>query len=154
DQRVLDGSPDQDDEDDSQLVDATRRKPSSMAVTFRVRSGPGAAIMARLPRTELGTEFAVNGRYEPFRIAGRKPDSGVTPYTWWVRRQVCATARFVLPEKLEATKRVRLEPTGFEVSGSGPLALSFTAFVRRFPGGDPNDLIVTVALSNRSLEER
>jgi len=139
-----------DDDEGSDLVDATLLEPSSMAVTFRVRSGRGARLIARLPTREHGTGFAVNGRYETVTVKARKPEGQVQEYEWWVRRQVTGHAEFELPERLEGTDRVRLDPVEASMEGASPLTLRFEAYVRRFPGGQADDLIVTVALSNRT----
>lgn len=133
------------------LVDTTRRQASSMAVSFRLRSHDGLTIRAVLPRIEPGTEFAVNGRYESFDALGLNPETkAVSERTWWVRRPLTGEASFAVPVRLEPGTATRLKRVAQRFEGLGPLELEFTAFARRYPDGEPNDLIVTVVLANRT----
>ena len=139
------------DDNASELEDTTHRRPASMAISFRVRATPSAQLHARLPITEPGTPHPVNGRYERFTVRGRNPRSGdVRDYDWWVRRQVDGEAVFSLPASVEAGARLRLRPVRERFDGAENIRLEFRAYVRRFPGGEPHDLVVTVALTNRT----
>lgn len=140
-----------DDDVSSDFIDTTRRQASSMAVSFRVRSSDGSKLVVTLPEFEPGTALPVNGRYEEFTVEGRNPrDGSVKSYKWWVRRQVMGTATFELPRSVEPGERVSLRRISSSMHGEGPLGLEFSAFARRFAGSVPEDLVVTVVLSNRS----
>ena len=133
------------------MVDTTRRHASSMAISFRVRSASGSRLKASLPRTESRSGLALNGRYEKFSVKGLNPETGVVnDREWWVRRGVSGEAEFELPQTVPAgaVTQARRMSMSFEVPG--PLQLEFIAYVRRFPGGAENDLIVTVVLANRT----
>ena len=139
------------DDDPSELEDTTHRRPASMAISFRVHAGEKAALHVLLPATEPGTPHPVNGRYEQFAVKARNPKSNeVRDYEWWVRRQVAGEAVFRLPPSIEPGTRLRIRPTQARFDGAENIKLEFTAYVRRFPDGAPDDLIVTVALTNRT----
>lgn len=140
-----------DDSEPMELVDTSRRRPSTMAVSFRVSTGQDTRLLIELPDREPDTSFPVNGRYEPFQAIGRGPnDQEPKPFNWWVRRQVWGSVSFDVPTTLVAGQRHRLTPTRPSFSGLDPIALDFVVYARRFRGGASTDLVLTVALVNRS----
>ena len=158
-----------DEEDDAtrpeggfELADTTRRRASSMAVSFRVQVANETRLVVTLPSFEPQTPFPVNGRYEAFTVEGRTGLSETArKYAWWVRRQVSGSTTFELPTDVRSGERRRLVTMAEERTGASPLELEFSAIARRCPSREINDqsnsgsdLIVTVVLSNLSKTER
>lgn len=138
-------------ENAADFVDTTRRKASSMAVSFRVNVATRTHLTVSLPSVEPGTIFPVNGRYEPFKLSARYPDTGAERnFTWWVRRQLSGEAVFEVPSKIGAGDRLQLRRISEDFQNLGPLDIEFTAFARPFPGGSTGDIVITVVLSNRT----
>lgn len=144
------GRSDPTDDDVPDIVDTTRRRPSSMAVSFRLRKVDGATLEATLPDLEPGTNFPVNGRYEPFNAEALR-EGEARDYRWWVRRQLRGSDTFQLPGPVKPGVPVSLQVVDTTRSGDiGALDIRFHAFARQFPGGSEDDLIVTVVLSNHT----
>lgn len=140
-----------DETESGDFVDTTRRKASSMAVSFRVNVSAASELVVTLPDVEPGTLFPVNGRYEPFKVRARYPTSGEErDLTWWVRRQVSGKAVFEIPRELGPGERRRLRRLEQTLQNKGPVEIEFSAFARPFPGGDQGDLVITVVLANRT----
>lgn len=145
------GDAEDDDDVSSDFVDTTRRRASSMAVSFRLKAAGEPTLSVTLPPVEPATPFPVNGRYEEITVAGSNPrDGSVRTYKWWVRRQVSGHALFEVPTDIAQGERRRLAVAEAEFTGAEPISLEFSATARRFPGGTQNDLIITVVLSNRT----
>lgn len=140
-----------DETDSGDFVDTTRRKASSMAVSFRLNVSTATALTVTLPAVEPGTLFPVNGRYERFNVRARYPTSGEErDLSWWVRRQVSGKAVFEIPHDLKTGERRRLRCVEHTLQNAGPLEVEFSAFARQFPEGDQGDIVVTVVLANRT----
>jgi len=140
-----------DETDSADFVDTTRRKASSMAVSFRVNVSTSTELIVTLPEIEPGTLFPVNGRYEPFNVRARYPTTGEEgDLSWWVRRQMSGKAVFELPKDLEPGARRRLTCVEHSLDNAGPVELEFSAFARSFPGGTAGDAVITVVLANRT----
>lgn len=140
-----------DEADSADFVDTTRRKASSMAVSFRVNLAASTELVVTLPDVEPGTLFPVNGRYEPFNVRARYPTTGEeNQLSWWVRRQLSGRAVFEIPHDLAPGERRRLTAVEHSLKNPGPLKLEFSAFARPFPGGAVGDAVITVVLANRT----
>lgn len=131
---------DQPDPDDFDLSDANRRKPSAMAISFKVRVPAGAELKIRV----------TGAYYDPVKITA--PDT--PPLNWWVRRpfvlDAVASAEVLRRERkcspLTTTLVVvepKIEPR---------IKPSISIFSRAVPGeADPELRLVTLAVVNDAV---
>lgn len=137
-------------ESDSDFLETTRRRSSSMAVSFRVNVQGKGRLNLSLPEFEPGTPFPVNGRYQQFRVqATNKKSGGIRTHDWWVRQPITGSALVTIDASVISESRSKLIVEQ-SIIQHGPLSLEFSAFARRFPGSHEGDLVVTVVLSNRT----
>ena len=123
------------DSDDFDLSDANRRKPSAMAVSFKVRVSEGASLNVR-----------VTGAYYDARPV-TVPDT--PPLTWWVRRPFTivgtATHATLLADQKRAS--IAMAPVVVEPNLAPARVPAVTVFSRAVPGeSDPDLRLVTVAV--------
>lgn len=126
---------DQPDSDDFDLSDANRRRPSAMAISFKVRVAEGAELKVRV----------TGAYYDPVSITA--PDT--PPLTWWVRRPFVLDAVASTDQLMRERKRSQLTTTPVvEAPKLQPrITPSVSIFSRAVPGeGDPTLRLVTLAV--------
>src|SRR5699024_6098208 len=126
---------DQPDSDDFDLSDANRRKPSAMAISFKVRVVEGAALKIRL----------VGAYYDPVRITA----TDTPPLNWWLRRPFVLDA--VASAEVLGRERKRspltTTPVVVEPKIEPRIKPSVSIFSRAVPGeADPELRLVTLAV--------
>lgn len=126
---------DQPDSDDFDLSDANRRKPSAMAISFKVRLAEGATLKIRV----------TGAYYDPVKITA--PDT--PPLKWWVRRpfvlEAVASADVLKQERMRSplTTTAVVEEPKIEPR----IKPSVSLFCRPVPGEADVDLrLVTLAV--------
>ncbi|MGW4336792.1 helicase-related protein [Rhodococcus koreensis] len=126
---------DEADSDDFDLSDANRRKPSAMAVSFKVRVPDDSSLKLR-----------VNGAYyDPRRVTA--PDT--PPLTWWVRRPFTIEGAVDSSVLLREKKRTPIATTQVVVEPkiAPRIVPSVTMFSRSVPNEREPDLrLVTIAV--------
>ena len=123
------------DSDDFDLSDANRRKPSAMAVSFKVRVSEGASL-----------NVSVTGAYYDARPV-TVPDT--PPLTWWVRRPFTIVGTAARATLLTDRKRasIAMTPVVVEPKLAPARVPAVTVFSRAVPGeSDPELRLVTVAV--------
>ncbi|NKR43378.1 helicase [Rhodococcus hoagii] len=128
------------DSDDFDLSDANRRKPSAMAVSFKVRVPEGASLNIRM-----------SGAYYDDRPV-TAPDT--PPLTWWVRRPFTIEGTAARVTLLSDRKRttIPMTPVVVEPKLAPTRVPAVTVFSRAVPGEtDPELRLVTVAVVNDVL---
>lgn len=131
---------DQPDSDDFDLSDANRRKPSAMAISFKVRLVEGAALKVRVS----------GAYYDPVRITA--PDTPLL--TWWVRRPFVLDAVASGDVLKKERQRSTLLTTAVVVEPKiePRIKPSVAMFSRAVPGEADSDVrLVTVAVINNAL---
>lgn len=131
---------DQPDSDDFDLSDANRRKPSAMAISFKVRVADGAALKIRV----------TGAYYDPIKITA--PDT--PPLNWWVRRPFVLDAVASADVLKKERKRSPLTTTAvvLEPKIEPRIKPSVSIFSRAVPGEADADLrLVTLAVVNDAL---
>ncbi|MBA76565.1 MAG: helicase [Tistrella sp.] len=126
---------DQPDSDDFDLSDANRRKPSAMAISFKVRVAEGAALKIRV----------TGAYYDPVKITA--PDT--PPLNWWVRRPFVLDAVASADVLKKERKRSPLTTTAVVVEPKiePRIKPSVSIFSRAVPGEADADLrLVTLAV--------
>ncbi|MFF8473737.1 helicase-related protein [Streptomyces sp. NPDC015414] len=126
------------DSDDFDLSDANRRKPSAMAISFKVRVPSDGALGVR-----------VTGAYYD-RVVVAIP--GVSDLDWWVRRPFELDATVSGATLLKEVHRIKVVPTAPLVSEPkiAPARVpTLSVFSRTVPGEPDEDLrLVTLAVTN------
>jgi hypothetical protein len=126
------------DSDDFDLSDANRRKPSAMAISFKVR----------VPETGSLRLIVTGAYYDPVRVTAPE-----TPeLTWWVRRPFTLEGTMDSSALLRDKKRtpVLMTPVVIEPKIAPRIAPSATLFTRRVPNEvDPDLRLVTIAVVYR-----
>lgn len=126
---------DEADSDDFDLTDANRRKPSAMAISFKVRIPEGGELRLQV----------TGAYYDPIKIAA--PDT--PPLVWWVRRPFILDA-VVAAEVLRRVKKridVSTEPARDEPALPLRIKPALSVFSRLVPSEpDPDLRLVTVAV--------
>lgn len=127
--------PDQPDSDDFDLSDANRRKPSAMAISFKVRVAAGANLKIRV----------TGAYYDPVKITA--PD--IPSLEWWVRRpfvlDAVATAEVLRLERKRSP--LPTTPTVIAPKTEPRIKPSVSIFSRAVPGeADPDLRLVTLAV--------
>lgn len=126
---------DQPDSDDFDLSDANRRKPSAMAISFKVRLVEGSVLKIRV----------TGAYYDPIKISA--PDT--PPQTWWVRRPFVLDARASADVLKRERRRSPLSTTPIIVEAkiAPRITPSVSIFSRAVPGElDPALRLVTLAV--------
>ena len=131
------GRQDEVDSDDFDLSDANRRKPSAMAISFKVRVPEGGSL-----------KLLVTGAYYD-AIGVTVPDR--PPLKWWVRRPFTlegeVQSSVLLMEKKRST--VSMTPVIAQPKIAPRIQPSVTAFTRSVPNEtDPDLRLITLALVN------
>ncbi|KAA9151699.1 helicase [Microbacterium lushaniae] len=133
DRRRQDGA----DSDDFDLSDANRRKPSAMAISFKVRIPEGSELSLRI----------TGAYYDPVKITA----PGKRSVEWWVRRpftlDALVSAEMLRPDK----RRTNISTTAVveEPKLAPRIKPALTAFSRMVPSDpDPELRLVTVAVVN------
>lgn len=130
---------DQADSDDFDLSDANRRKPSAMAVSFKIRVPDSGSIHLR-----------VTGAYYD-EVAARSVDDQSLKLRWWVRRPFTVEGTVPAEILLQHKKRsaVSMSPIIAAPKIAPRIVPSATVFTRPVPGEAESDLrLVTVAVVN------
>ncbi|MFJ6837574.1 helicase-related protein [Streptomyces sp. NPDC091209] len=126
------------DTDDFDLSDANRRKPSAMAISFKVRVPSDGSLGVR-----------VTGAYYD-RVVVTIP--GVSDLDWWVRRPFELEATVSGTTLLNEVHRIKVVPTAASVSEPkiAPAKVpTLSVFSRMVPGEPDTDLrLVTLAVTN------
>lgn len=126
---------DQPDSDDFDLSDANRRKPSAMAISFKVRVAAGAELKIRV----------TGAYYDPIKITA----PGTPPLNWWVRRPFILDAAVSAEVLMHERKRSPLTttPVVVEPKIKPRIKPSVSIFSRAVPGeADPELRLVTLAV--------
>lgn len=126
---------DEADSDDFDLSDANRRKPSAIAVSFKLRVPDGASLKVR-----------VTGAYYDSRPV-TAPDT--PPLTWWVRRPFTIEGTAPASTLLRDRKRssVRMTPIVVKPKILPARVPAVTVFTRPVPGeAEPALRLITVAV--------
>lgn len=126
---------DQADSDDFDLSDANRRKPSAMAISFKVRVTVGAELNVQV----------TGAYYDPIKITA--PDK--PPLTWWVRRPFVldgvASAEVLKTEQKRSP--LTMTPVVAEPKIEPRKRPSVSIFCRTVPGEEDQELrLVTLAV--------
>jgi len=128
---------DEADSDDFDLSDANRRRPSAMAVSFKVRVPEGSSLKVHV----------AGAYYDPIRVSA--PD--IPPLTWWLRRPFLLDGAISHPVLLcdRRITKLTMEPRIIEPKVAPRIAPSVTVFSRGVPREFESDLrLVTVAVVN------
>lgn len=131
---------DQPDSDDFDLSDANRRKPSAMAISFKVRVIEGAALNIQV----------TGAYYDPVKITA--PDT--PPLNWWVRRPFALDAVASAEVLRRERKRSPLPTTAVVVKPKiePRIKPSVSIFSRAVPGeADPDLRLVTLAVVDDAI---
>lgn len=130
---------DQSDSDDFDLSDANRRKPSAMAISFKLRIPESGNVRLQV----------VGAYYDQVNV--HVDDDSNLKLRWWVRRpfmlEGSAPAGMLLQEKKRFT--VNMEPVAAPPKIEPRIVPSVTVFTRPVPNEDEDDLrLVTIAVVN------
>jgi hypothetical protein len=130
---------DQADSDDFDLSDANRRKPSAMAVSFKLRVPESGSILLKV----------TGAYYDSVRVTAA--DEPGLNFKWWVRRPFTVEGTILAETLLQQKKRsaVSLCPIVTEPKTAPRIVPSATVFTRPVPNEVEDDLrLVTVAVVN------
>lgn len=131
---------DEPDSDDFDLSDANRRKPSAMAISFKVRVVAGASLRIRV----------TGAYYDPIKITA----PGTPQLSWWVRRPFVLDAVASADVLKEERKRSALTTAAVVVEPriEPRIKPSVSIFSRAVPGeADANLRLVTLAVVNDAV---
>jgi hypothetical protein len=130
---------DQADSDDFDLSDANRRKPSAMAVSFKVRVPSSGRIHLR-----------VTGAYYDSMKASAADEPGLN-LSWWIRRPFTIEGDISSDDLLQQKRRstVNMSPVVVAPKIAPRITPSATVFTRSVPNEAEDDLrLVTIAVVN------
>jgi hypothetical protein len=140
---------------DLEISNPDANKPSTMAVTFRVRMDSESALTIRLPRAkrhfwqdDAQEPFALNGRYERFTLSvpvqGRAQPLSISS---WRRLPAVATDAMVTFAEAEFSSLPQPKPVPLAASAPAGFRLDVQVYPRKLPDGS---WLVTAVLRNAS----